>query len=109
VHGESFLKKMPNDGGIKRRQPDDMQEDTPRVKKPRMSDYLSCSRGSSISQKKVDDLILNFVVSDMQPISVIEGTGLRSLLEYLNPKVKTMCTETLKTRLIKKFEDVLIK
>src|SRR5688572_23411813 len=87
----------------KRHQPDNSKE-TPSAKAPRIHEFMSASASNVISQRKVDDLILNFVVSDMQPLSVVEGAGFIHLLEYLNPRVKLMCTETLKTRLTEKFE-----
>jgi len=90
---------MHNSGGRKRQQPDSAQA-TPSAKAPKLS------RFSVVSQRKVDDLILNFVVSDMQPLSVVEGGGFKCLMEYVNPRVKVMCSETLKSRLIEKFEAV---
>jgi len=42
----------------------------------------------------------------MQPLSLVEGSGFKSLMEYVNPRVKVMCSETLKTRLNEKFGTV---
>ena len=44
-------------------------------------------------------MIVDFVVQDMQPLSIVEGDGFRNLVHGLDPKVKVMCTETLKNRL----------
>ena len=95
---------MHESGDRKRQQPESDQA-TPSAKAPKLSEFMSGS--SVVCQRKVDDLMLNFVVSDMQPLSVLEGGGFKRLMEYVNPRVKVMCYETLKTRLIKKFEAVL--
>lgn len=71
------------------------------AKTPRLSEFLSGS--SLVVQSKVDELIVKFIVQDMQPLSIVEGDGFRNLLSYVNPRVKVMCKETLNVKLTDTF------
>jgi len=83
--------------------PDSTNGASPPRKQLRMSDEPTKSNA------QVEKLIVDFVVQDMQPLSIVEGAGFRNLLHGLNPKVKVMCTETLKSRLHVKLTDMKSK
>ena len=56
-----------------------------------------------VSSSMVENLIVEFVVQDLQPLSVVEGVGFRRMIEGLNSKAKIMCSTTLKDCLQAKF------
>ena len=61
------------------------------------------------SASTVEKLIVEFVVQDLQPLSIVEGPGFRHLKSGLNSKAKVMCTATLKDRLQTMFANMTDK
>ncbi|XP_016129110.1 zinc finger BED domain-containing protein 1 isoform X1 [Sinocyclocheilus grahami] len=51
------------------------------------------------SQSRLNTLVFNFIVEDVQPISILEQPGFRKLIEALSRGNKVMCRNTFITRL----------
>ena len=54
-----------------------------------------------MSQKGVDEKIVNFVVKGLQPLSVVEQEGFKELVQYLQPNVSVMSRGTVKNKVDK--------
>jgi hypothetical protein len=51
--------------------------------------------GGAISQRKVDKLVLNFIVEYMEPMSIVESQPFIDLVQGLQPTRKVMSRKTL--------------
>lgn len=59
------------------------------------------SRPISLSrQKKINDLILNMIIKDLQPFSIVRDTGFLELLRELEPNYTPPCRNTFITSLL---------
>ncbi|CAB4001783.1 transposase [Paramuricea clavata] len=54
---------------------------------------------NTVSQKKVDRLILNFTTEGLQPFSIVGLSAFKELVTSLSPGKTVMCRETVKNRL----------
>ena len=54
--------------------------------------------------QKIDKLILNLIVTDFQPFSIVEDKDFTQLMKYLDPKYVLPSTKTLKKLLTEKYE-----
>ena len=61
---------------------------------------LSDFRKESPLQRKVDQLITNFVVEDMSSLGVVECSQFRTLITDLAPNAAVMCRKTLLKRIV---------
>ncbi len=52
---------------------------------------------SNLTEKDLRRHIMNFIVTDMQPISCVEDTGFVKLMAVLAPGVKLPCRKTMTT------------
>ncbi|XP_039596674.1 uncharacterized protein zgc:161969 isoform X2 [Polypterus senegalus] len=59
--------------------------------------------GFSVSQERVNKLVFDFVVEDVQCFSVVEQPSFRKLVEGLSGGKKTMCRKTLMQRIDREF------
>ena len=55
---------------------------------------------NSIRKKLLDDLVLNFVTQDLQPLSVVEDRGFRKLVNGLDPKYVMVSRKHLSSSLL---------
>ena len=56
----------------------------------------------SYKKQKLDDLVLDLIVDDIQPLSVVENRAFRRLLHELDPKYDIVCRKTLTNKLLPK-------
>ena len=105
VHGKTHLEKMHNENKMSKRSNAECSDESGGSGPPRKQPRLDTSYTTQlvVSTKNIEQLIVSFVVQDLQPLSVVEGSRFRQLIEGLNPKAKSICTETLKVRLQSKF------
>lgn len=54
-----------------------------------------------MTQKSVDDAIINFVIQGLQPLSVVEQQGFKTLVHHLQPQVSVMSRGTAKNKIEK--------
>lgn len=54
-----------------------------------------------MSQKSVDDAIINFVVQGLHPLSIVQQQGFKTLVHHLQPDVVVMSRGTMKTKVEK--------
>ena len=57
-------------------------------------------KDNSYRKKLLDDLVLDMVVIDMLPLSVVEGVGFRRLVNALDPKYQIVSGKHLTTNLL---------
>ena len=63
-------------------------------------------RPESLKKKTLDELVLDLVIIDMQPLSVVEDTGFRRLVHELDPKYQIVSRKQLTQVLLpKKYND----
>ncbi|KAM4534867.1 E3 SUMO-protein ligase ZBED1-like isoform 1-T1 [Fundulus diaphanus] len=61
---------------------------------------------NSASRKQIlDEAVLNFIVKDCQPLSVVENEGFRELVQLLEPSYVLPTRKTIKQTLAKKYEE----
>ena len=74
-------------------------------KRPRLSGHgqLTLDRRTQsfpcISQAAVDDLIINYTVEEVRPVSTVEKPSFRSLIHGLSPTHTVMCRKKLTKKL----------
>lgn len=66
------------------------------VKQTTISTFLRKPLGVA-REKKLNNLILNMIVKDLQPFSIVEDDGFKSLINYLEPDYKIPTRNTLST------------
>lgn len=99
MHGKSHLELMHQQKQSKRPASTDVNSNGAGCEsKPKKQCRLD-EEQPFVSASKVEKLIIDFVVQDLQPLSIVEGAGFRRMIEGLNSKAKVMCTTTLKDRL----------
>ena len=54
---------------------------------------------------EISKLITTMIVTDMLPISFVEGSGFRELMAYVEPEYKVPCRTTITTRIEKMYEE----
>lgn len=54
-----------------------------------------------MSQKIVDDAIINFVVQGLHPLSIVQQQGFQTLVHHLQPDVVVMSRGTIKNKVEK--------
>ena len=59
-------------------------------------------RPESLRKKRLDELVLDLVILDMQPLSVVEDTGFRRLVNELDPKYQIISRKQLTQVLLPK-------
>lgn len=59
-----------------------------------------------MSQKSVDDAIINFVIQGLQPLSVVEQQGFKTLVHHLQPQVSVMSRGTAKNKVEKATQEM---
>jgi hypothetical protein len=69
-------------------------DDVASEKKPATQTKVTATTATSISQSKVDQLIVNFIVSYMEPLSVVEDQSFIDLVTGIH-KRKVMTRKTL--------------
>ena len=67
------------------------------MKQPRISNFIQ-------KESEITELIVNLIVKDLQPFSIVEDTGFRELIEFAFPSYKIPCRQTLTKRVEEKFE-----
>ena len=75
----------------------DHQEAQPH-KQPKLMDFVEKTqmyKPDSSKKKAIDNDILNMVVKDMQPLSIVENVGFRQLIQRLDPKYPIIARSTL--------------
>ena len=55
---------------------------------------------TSIRKKQLDDLVLNMITTDLQPLSVVEDKGFRNLVQALDPRYKIVSRKHLTSNLL---------
>lgn len=54
-----------------------------------------------MTQKGVDERLVDFVVNGLHPLSVVEEPGFQRLMKYLQPNASVMVRNTMKSRIDK--------
>ncbi|KAM9391425.1 uncharacterized protein KZ484_002886 [Pholidichthys leucotaenia] len=57
------------------------------------------------SKQVLDEALLNFIVKDYQPLSIVENEGFRELVQALQPSYVLPTRKTIKQMLAKKYEE----
>lgn len=72
------------------------------TKQSLLSSFISSSKKPLNMErtKKINLLILNMIVKDLQPFSMVEDTGFISLMNYIEPTYKIPCRYTLSNTLL---------
>ena len=81
--------------------------DTQRSKQPKLADFVEKTqlyKPDSSKKKLIDHDILNMIVKDMQPLSIVENIGFRQLLHRLDPKYPIIARSTLTQLLPQRYE-----
>lgn len=86
-----------------RRQPDEQEDEPPSTSPQPPLKQARIMTGFSLSQERVNKLIFDFVVEDVQCFSVVEQPSFRKLVEGLSGGKKTMCRKTLMQRMEREF------
>ena len=66
----------------------------------------STSAAPKVTQKHVDDLIVNYVIKDCQPFACVDGEGLKELVTGLQPGKNVMCRKTITLRVKDKYNEM---
>lgn len=80
------LEKAKTAGKRPRDEADDSTTGVPCLKQPK----LSFLKRSSVSQQHVDNLIMDYIVSEMKPLRTVETESIQDHLAYLNDKDKEL-------------------
>lgn len=72
---------------------------------PTNNDHLPHYAETDYRKGKVDQLILNLIITDKQPCSIVNGKGFNELISYLDSKYQLPSTKTLKKLLCEKYEE----
>ncbi|XP_030288346.1 uncharacterized protein LOC115590972 [Sparus aurata] len=62
--------------------------------------------GRHVSQKSVDNHIVDFVVQGLHPLSVVEEEALQHLVHHLQPNAKVMARNTMKSKIEKATQEM---
>ncbi len=57
---------------------------------------------TSLKKQKLDELVLDLITEDIQPLSVVENRAFRRLLHELDPKYEIVSRKTLTNKLLPK-------
>lgn len=57
-------------------------------------------------KKKIDDKLINLIVKDLQPISIVEDCGFGELITHLDPRYKIPSRKTVSKMINEKYEKV---
>ncbi|XP_061794382.2 uncharacterized protein [Nerophis lumbriciformis] len=60
---------------------------------------------SATRKQMLDEALLNFIVTDCQPLSIVESEGFRELVQVLEPSYVLPTRKTIKKTLEKKYEE----
>ncbi|XP_033028623.1 deoxyribonuclease-1-like 1 isoform X1 [Lacerta agilis] len=114
IHGEKYLKLMHKRKNIHCKQNGSgtlkVSEKIPKYCEPHWdpySQYQLCDR--SLSKENLDQLILNFLITDMLPLSIVDGSGFHNLIKGIIPSAAVTSTETLRNDLARQYGLVLEK
>lgn len=56
--------------------------------------------------REITDKLINIVVKDLRPLSIVEDLGMREALHYFEPRYKIICRTTLTKKLREKYDSV---
>ena len=82
---------------------DELEAGPSDMKKAKMTQSLLL-KSCNIQQNKVDDLILNYIISEMRPLSTVEKPSFIALVSGLAPSRTVACRKTVKARINKNYE-----
>ena len=75
-------------------------------KQPSMTSFINTSKKLSAPQSgQITIAIPDMIVTDYMPLSVVEGDRFLKLLNIVAPNYKVPCRNTLKARVIKRYDD----
>ena len=75
-------------------------------KQPSMTSFINTSTKLSAPQsEQITIAIADMIVTDYMPLSVVEGDGFLKLLNIVAPNYKVPCRNTLRARVIKRYDD----
>lgn len=63
---------------------------------------------NSRRHKEITQKLLYLVIKDLQPLSIVSDHGMRSLLEYLEPRYRVVCRTTLAEKLSQKYREATV-
>ncbi|XP_062975027.1 uncharacterized protein LOC134393928 [Elgaria multicarinata webbii] len=104
IHGEKYLKMMHKRKNIRCKQIGGdmlkMNADVPKYYAPHRDCFPRHQlHDGSLSKENLDQLILNFVITDMLPLSIVEGSGFHTLIKGIIPRAAIISRETLQKKL----------
>lgn len=76
----------------------------PGAKKLRHDTQLRLMVPAKVSQKAVDDALLDMVVLDYQPIQIVENVGFRTYTKKLNPEYKLPSRKVLGNKMLEEVQ-----
>ena len=59
-----------------------------------------------MSQKGLDNVVVNFAVQSLQPLSVVEQPSFKEMIQLLQPNLRVICRGTVKNRVVKSTQDM---
>ena len=79
-----------------------MSEGENKTERPKQPRLLFC-RPSTSTLPFVDGLIMQYIVSEMRPLSTVESDPLKALVKGLCPSASVICRQTLKEKIYDSF------
>ncbi|XP_067267095.1 zinc finger BED domain-containing protein 4-like [Chanodichthys erythropterus] len=73
---------------------------------PPLKQATLCSTSASITQSKVNSLVLNFIIADVQPFSLVDNASFREMIAGISGGRTHMCRKTLMQRIERGFQNM---
>ena len=66
-------------------------------------------KSSDVDQQTFTDLVVNFVTSSYQPLSIVQEEGFRALMDFAAPQYTLPCRQTLSNTLLRSRQEAITK
>ena len=80
---------------------DTVKSDTPKLKQPTVLEAVERHqkyRPDDRRKQEIDDLIVNMIIQDTRPMSIVEDEGFLKLIKYLNPRYEMIARSTIRDK-----------
>jgi hypothetical protein len=81
---------------------DDEKTSASGSKRQRLLTVFDKQSASVITQQKVDELVINYIIEEVRPLRTVEKPAFKALVEGLSPSHTVLCRKTLSKRLSEK-------